>query len=157
MVQPLLVGLHAALGELGVFAFLWLLVELLNPTKERIKRAKVAAVLGTVLLFGAWLVGGFYYVNYYGPQVKPIIKEGPVPWAHAIFMETKEHVFLFLPFLSVLTTGIIIKNERELLNNKKIKLSVLLLSGSIILIALSMAGMGYIISTGARTALETTA
>ncbi len=157
MVQPLLVGIHVAMGELGIFAFLWLLVELLNPTKERIKRAKIAAILGTILLFGAWVLGGFYYVNYYGSQVKPVIKEGPMPWAHAIFMETKEHVFLFLPFLSILTTGIIIKNKRELLNDKKIKLSVLLLSGLIILIGLSIAGMGYLISTGARTALEATA
>ncbi|MEK7217960.1 MAG: hypothetical protein AAB728_00690, partial [Patescibacteria group bacterium] len=41
------------------------------------------------------------YVRYYGPVVKPVIKGGPFPLAHAVGMELKEHVFLFLPFLAL--------------------------------------------------------
>ncbi|MBC8500397.1 MAG: hypothetical protein ISS25_03760 [Nanoarchaeota archaeon] len=153
MVHPL-IGIHAAFGEIGAFAFLWVLVELLNPSEERIRRAKIAAVVGVVFLFLSWVTAGYYYVNIYGADVKPMIKAGPAPWAHKIFTETKEHLFIFLPFLSILTAGLIFKYKDELIENKGAKLSVLLLSGLVFLIALSMAGMGYIISMGARAALE---
>ena len=49
---------------------------------------------------GAWLTGGYYYVVYYGAQVKPIIKAGQYDWAHSVVTEWKEHIFLFLPFLA---------------------------------------------------------
>ena len=153
MVNPL-IGIHAIVGELGVFAFLWVLVELINPTEQRIKRAKIAAILGVILFFMSWAVGGYNYIAFYSADVKPIIKEGPIPWAHSIFTETKEHVFLFLPFLSLLTLGLIYQHKDILTLNNDIKVSILLLSGFIVLIGLSMAGMGFLISTGAREALE---
>lgn len=153
MVHPL-IGIHAALGELGVFAFVWVLVELLNPTPERVRRAKIAALVGVIVFLVSWLAGGYYYVTYYGPNVKPLIKEGPQPWAHSVMMETKEHVFLFLPFLSLLVYRLIGRYTKELLKDKNIKRSVLALCILIVFIGLAMAGMGYLISTGARAALE---
>ena len=151
MVHPL-VGIHAALGELGIFAFLWVLVELINPTNTRIKRAKIAAILGVIFIFSSWLAGGYYYLNYYGDNVKPLIKEGPNPWAHLIFTETKEHIFLFIPLLSILVLGLIYKNN--LLKNNSARKSIIIISALIVLLGLTMAAMGYIISTGARAALE---
>jgi hypothetical protein len=151
MAHPL-IGIHAALGEIGIFAFLWVFVELLNPTEERIKRAKIVACIGTILIFLSWLAGGYYYVKIYGPDVKPMIKEGPQPWAHKVVMETKEHVFLLLPILSLFTVALMKKHD--LLNNSEARKSILKLCVLILLIGLSMAFMGYLISTGARTALE---
>ena len=58
MINPLIL-LHAITAEVGVMAFLWVLVELLNPTESRIARAQVAAVVGCAALLFAWLVGGF--------------------------------------------------------------------------------------------------
>ncbi len=153
MVNPL-VGIHAALGEFAILSFFWVFVEILNPTEQRIKRAKIVAALGVIFIFISWIVGGYYYVNVYGSNVKPIIKAGPSPWAHSVFMETKEHIFLFLPFLSLLTLGLIYKHQKRLINNAAARISVLMLSALIVLIGLSMIGMGYIISSGARTALE---
>ena len=46
MVNPL-IFMHAILAEIGLFAFLWVLVELLNPTETRIERAKIAAVISS--------------------------------------------------------------------------------------------------------------
>jgi len=154
MVHPL-IGIHAFLGEAGIIAFLWVFIELLNPVSSRVKRAKLAALLGVIFLFLSWFTGGFYYVKYYGTNVKPIIKEGPQPWAHGIFMETKEHIFLFLPFLSLLTYSLIKKYEKQILHNNNIKKAILTLSVLIIVIGALITVMGYIISTGARTALET--
>lgn len=148
-----LIGMHAALGELGAIGFLWVLIELLNPSALRISRAKIVAVIATILIFLSWLSGGFYYVEYYGP-VKAIIKEGPQPWAHLVFTETKEHIFLFLPFISILTTAMLIKYEKAILKNKNIRHSIMALSLAIFLLAVLVGVMGYLISTGARIALE---
>ena len=146
-----LIGLHAILGEIGIFAFLWVFVELLNPSELRIKRARVASLVGIIFFILSWIVGGYYYVSFYGPNIKPIIKEGPQPWAHSIVMEVKEHVFLFLPFLAIINYMLLINVT---LKDKKRTKSIMGLAGLIVLIGLSMALMGYIISTGFRSALE---
>lgn len=153
MADPL-IAVHAFLGEAGILAFIWVFVELLNPTKQRVDRAKFVALLGVILFFSSWIVGGYYYVQDYGANVKPIIKEGPQPWAHSIFMEIKEHIFLFLPFLSLMTLVILNRYDKEILENKRIKKAVLYLCITITIIGFLMASMGYLISTGMRTALE---
>jgi len=149
-----LIMIHAVLGEAGALAFLWVLVELLSPTESRIRRARIVALLGTVLLIAAWIVGGYYYVTIYGPDVKPLIKAGPFPWAHSVITETKEHVFLFLPFLAALVWGVLDRYRLELVANKNLRLGVILVSALVVLVAFSMAGMGFIISSGFRAALE---
>ncbi|MBS3176911.1 hypothetical protein J4457_06780 [Candidatus Woesearchaeota archaeon] len=150
MVHPL-IGIHAALGEIGIFAFLWVFVEILNPTDQRMKRAKIVATLGFIFLLLSWIAGGYYYLNYYGPQVKPIIKEGPAPWAHEVVMEAKEHIFLFLPFLALLAAALLHQNAKSANQTRR---ATLLLCAIIILTGLAMAAMGYLISSGARAALE---
>lgn len=149
-----LIGIHAFLGEAGALAFLWVLVELLNPSETRLRRARLAALLGTLFLIGAWIAGGFYYVAEYGAAVKPIIKAGPLPWAHTVITETKEHVFLFLPFLAVVVWGLLRRFQNELLENRDLRVAVVLLAGLIVLLAFAMAGMGFLISSGFRAALE---
>ena len=149
MANPL-VAIHAITGILSIFAFLLVFVELLSSGEKTIKRVKIFVLIGTILIFISWIVGGYYYVIYYGPDVKPAIKESSTPWIHSIVMETKEHVFLFLPFLAILTTGIIFSYNADLLKNHKAKSSVLLLCALIILVGLAIAGMGYLISAGAR-------
>ncbi|OGG78484.1 hypothetical protein A3A36_01600 [Candidatus Kaiserbacteria bacterium RIFCSPLOWO2_01_FULL_52_12b] len=149
-----LIGVHAALGEIGALAFLWVVVELLNPSESRLRRARIAALLGVLFLIGAWVTGGFYYVTEYGAAVKPIIKAGPLPWAHSVITETKEHVFLFLPFLAILVWGLLRRFANELLQNRQARIAVILISAVIVLLAFAMAGMGFIISSGFRAALE---
>ena len=147
-----LIGIHAITGILAIFTFLLVFIELLSPTEKTIKRIQVFAYMGTILIFISWIVGGYYYVAHYGPDVKPAIKEGSNPWVHSIIMETKEHIFLFLPFLAILVTGMIFRFNIDLLKNHKTKSSVLILSALIILIGLVIAGMGYLVSAGARVA-----
>jgi len=154
MVNPLIL-IHAAIAEIGLFAFLWVVVEMLNPSETRIARAQVAALLGFACLFFAWLVGGFYYVEVYGSHVKPLIKASDAKWVHSIVMEVKEHVFLFLPILATLTTALLYKYDGELINNRDARLSIVLLAGLIFLMGFSIAGMGAIISSGYRFALMT--
>jgi len=152
MVNPLIL-IHAICAELGLFAFLWVLVEMLNPTKTRIARAQMAAVFGFAFLFFAWLVGGFYYVEIYGLHIKPIINASDARWVHTIAMNVKEHVFLFLPILATLTAALLYKYDGKLLENKDAQLSIVLLAGLIFLLGFSIAGMGALISSGYRFAL----
>jgi len=154
MVNPLIL-IHAAIAEIGLFAFLWVVVEMLNPSETRIARAQVAALTGFACLFFAWLVGGFYYVEVYGLHIKPLIKASDAKWVHSIVMEVKEHVFLFLPILATLTTALLYKYDEELINNRDARLSIVLLAGLIFLMGFSIAGMGAVISSGYRFALMT--
>jgi hypothetical protein len=128
MVNPL-IFVHAIGAELGLFSFLWVLVELLNPTETRIRRAKIAALIGVVCLLGAWLVGGFYYVEVYGLQIKPVIKASDAKWVHSIVMEVKEHVFLFLPILAILTAALLHKYDKEVISNNDARKTIVLLAG----------------------------
>ena len=150
----ILVGLHAVLGEVGALAFLWVFVEMLSPNESRLNRARVVALLGVIFLLGAWFFGGFYYITEYGAAVKPIIKSGPVPWAHSVITETKEHVFLLLPFLAILTLGLLRRYKDEFIQKKNFRIAVLAISGLVVLVAFAMAGMGFLISSGFRAALE---
>ena len=146
-----LIGVHAALGEIAILAVVWLFIELLNPTPQRLKRAKIASVLGVIFLFASWFIGGFYYVSYYGENIKPVIKEGPQPWAHNVVMEAKEHIFLFLPFLAIANAMLLhtatVKDAKKLKAARKMAVLV-------VIIGFMMALMGYMISTGFRSALE---
>ncbi len=153
MMNPL-IFVHAILAEIGLFAFLWVLVELLNPTGARIERAKIAAVIGAVCLLTAWLAGGFYYVEVYGSFIKPVIKASEAKWVHSIVMEVKEHVFLFLPILALLIVALLHKFDKEIIKNKDARVSIILLAGLVFLLGFSIAGMGAIISSGYRFALE---
>ena len=153
MLDPLIL-LHATVAEIGLFAFLWVLVELLNPTENRIKRAKIAAVVGFVCLLTAWVVGGFYYVEVYGSHIKPVIKASEARWVHSIVMEVKEHVFLFLPILATLIVALLYKYDMELIKSKDARVTIVLLAGLVFLLGFSLAGMGAIIASGYRFALE---
>lgn len=149
-----LIGLHAFLGEAGALAFLWVFIEVLNASESSVRRARLAALLGTLFLLGSWFAGGLHYLTDYATIVKPVIKAGPLPWAHTVITETKEHVFLFLPFLAILTWGLLNRYKNELIQNRNVRKAVRVLSLLIVLMAFAMAGMGVIISNGFRAALE---
>jgi magnesium-transporting ATPase (P-type) len=152
MVNPL-IGIHLAIGEIAILSFIWVIVELINPDIERIRRAKIAALVGVIFFFLSWITGGYYYLTEYGSVVKPMINAGASPWAHKIVMEVKEHVFLMLPFLAVLVYGIISNKSKEILQNKNFRRWTLYLSTLVVFLGMLMAFMGYLISSAARDAL----
>lgn len=152
--MDLLIGLHAVLGEIGALSFLWVLVEMIDPNEARIRRARLAAAIGLACFIASWFAGGLHYLTDYATIVKPLIQKGPAPWAHSVITETKEHVFMFLPFLAVLGWSLVNRDLSEFASNIKLKRSTLLVTGMIVLLAFAMAGMGLLISSGFRAALE---
>jgi hypothetical protein len=149
-----LIGLHAWLGEFAALMFVWAFIELYSGAVSNISRAKLAVLLGVVFLFGAWFAGGFYYVEFYGAGVKPLIKEGPLPWAHKVVMETKEHVFLFLPFLGLLAYGLLQRLGNQMAQDRRACIAAMYAVGSVAVIAAGMALLGFLVSSGFRAALE---
>ena len=141
--------LHPAAGVLTILTAVWVFVDTLNVSESSVGRIKKASVLCTVLIWLTYIIGGYWYVLYYGPD-KAIIKAGPWPFAHGIFMEIKEHIFLMLLLLA---TYLPIAASRDIAVNKAAKKVVLWVSGLIVPIALSMEGSGAIISSGVKIGL----
>jgi hypothetical protein len=130
-------------------AALWVLVEALNARPENAVRIKTAALMVTLCMAAAWICGGYWYVHFYPPE-KALILNGPWPFAHNLFMETKEHLFFvtgILAFLLPITT-----RERLYANPAARKL-VLSVAGLIAITGLAVEGAGAIINHGVKIAL----
>jgi len=141
---------HATVGGLSVLAALWVTVELLNVREGNTERIKLAATSTFVLIWAAYLIGGWFYVFHYGAD-KAIIKAGHWPWAHNYFTEVKEHLFFILPLLATYLL-IVIKRNNVLANKNARKLSMAV-SSMIAIIALAMEGFGSIIAMGVKQGL----
>lgn len=146
--KPVLIGLHLAFAIVGIDAFLWYLGELASGGGKH-ARLKLASVIGVIGFALSWLVGGYYYVVYYGKLVKPIIVKGTAPWAHAIAMEAKEHIFLFIIPLAITALILALVNKEEF-ENLKLRKTAMLLTGLIATLGLAIGAMGFIISAAAR-------
>lgn len=102
----------------------------------------------TIGFFISWLAGAYYYVVYYGGAVKPLIINGAYPWAHKIIMESKEHVFILLPFLAIALWFLIqVLDEQQ---NDRLKKIGLILTLTTLLLGVFVAVAGIIISGAAR-------
>ena len=149
-----LVFLHACIGEFAALAFLWVSVELLEPTATRIQRATHVSLIGVVATFLCWLLGGVYYVIHYNDFVRPVIKSGPYPWAHDIMMEIKQHVFLLVPFLALMVYLLIRQSSREIILDKTMRRRTIILSLFTFCLCFLMTALGYFASFGSRRSLE---
>ena len=149
--KPLLIGLHLGFAILGIDGFLWLLGELFAK-EVNMRRARIAGILGLIGFIGSWLFGGYYYLNFYGTLVKPEIIAGSAPWAHAVAMEAKEHIFLFLVPMAFSVIALLFAGS-DMSSATDIKRAVRWLIITIVLLAFLIGAMGYIISAAARWAV----
>lgn len=101
---------HVITGLVGIAAIHFGYMQYIRRTPPlRLVEALVASSVFFLLI--SWASGALYYVRHYGANVKPRILEGAYPWAHAVFMEAKEHVFILLPFAAFLCF-VLIRTER---------------------------------------------
>ena len=140
---------HAALGVLGSIAAVWVFVEALNARPENAERTRIAAMLAAVSMIGAWICGGYWYVHFY-PREKALILAGPWPFAHNLFMETKEHLFFVTLILALLLP---IAVREPLYSNAAARKMVLSVAGLIGLTGLALEGAGAVIDHGVKVAL----
>lgn len=91
---------HVMSGIIGIGMHNTVLLQLIKKVPNYQYVSKVAwSAVGMFLI--SWGTAAYYYVTYYGSTVKPRILAGTTPVAHTFFMETKEHIFLVLPFVAI--------------------------------------------------------
>ena len=146
--KPVLIGLHLGFAILAIDAFLWLLGEVIADAGSP-RRRLAAAAIGSISFILTWIVGGYYYVTFYGPLVKPVIKAGNAPWAHAIAMEAKEHIFLFVIPIAV-TVFLLARLNANELQSLGLRKGLIHLTAIVAGLGLSLGLMGFIISAAAR-------
>lgn len=134
LVWHILFGLVAIISLAGVML-------LLRSENLSFKWIKIFSTLGLLGFLASWVSGGYYYSTYYGVAVKPLIVGGSYSWAHKIVMESKEHIFLLLPFLAFVVFAILNFAEEAVISDKKLRVKLTVLCfvtvGIGILIALS--------------------
>jgi uncharacterized membrane protein YwaF len=141
--------LHAAFGVTGCMAALWVFVETMNARPANAARIKTAALAAAACMAGAWICGGYWYLHFY-PAEKALILKGPWPFAHNIFMETKEHLFFVTAILAFLLP---ITTREKLYSNSVARNLVLSVAGLIAITGLALEGAGAVIDHGVKVAL----
>lgn len=139
---------HPTFGVLALLSSVWVFVETLNASPANQRRIFVASLAVAAFIVLAWLFGGYWYVTYYAPE-KAIILKGPWPFAHDLFMETKEHLF-FIPLILALYLPIVA--ARKLAANRAARAMVLAVAGLIVLNGLAIEGAGAVINYGVKVA-----
>ena len=142
--------IHVVFGMFGILAALWMFVETLNSTETNQKRIEIASVVLVICIWLSYVLGGYYYVNYYAAS-KAVIIAGPFPAAHKFFMEVKEHLF-FMVLLLATYAPFIVYGER-LYSNKGARNLVLAVSALVVILGLIMDGSGAMIIMGEKLGL----
>lgn len=92
--------IHVVSGVVGIGMHNVVLMHLLKKAPNYVFLSRLAWSAALLFLL-SWATSAYYYVTYYGTAVKPRILEGALPAGHVFFMETKEHIFLLLPFIAI--------------------------------------------------------
>lgn len=148
MTQILLM-LHPLLGMLAFIAAGWVCVDCLHPGETTAARIRTLSTATAVLMWATYLIAGYWYVVYYGPE-KSIILQGPWPFAHKFVMETKEHIFFAL---LILGTYLPIAARDTRSGSAPARKLTGMVAGLIVLLTLMMEGYGAIISMGVKMGL----
>ena len=142
--------LHVALGVIGIMFAVALFVDVLNVNEGNIERIKKLSLAVAVLIVLAYIIGGYWYVVYYGHD-RDIIKAGQWPWAHNYFMEVKEHLFFVMLLLGIYLPIAVYRNA-PLLEKEK-RCLVLGICALIVVLGFFMEGAGGIIGKGVTMGL----
>jgi len=118
-------------------------------TQKYSQRKFIMSIACTVFMFAAMILGGFWYLNYY-PEGKELIKAGSLPWAHAIIMESKEHIFFLLMIAALILPFSVLDQKRR---DGKGSGIIVALGLIIFVLGMMMEGMGGLISLAVRISL----
>jgi hypothetical protein len=147
--SDLLLLMHASFGVTGCLAALWVFVETLHAPQSNAGRIRLAALATAVCMAAAWICGGYWYIHFYPPE-KTLILNGPWPFAHNIFMETKEHLFFITAILALLLP---IAAREHLPSSAPARKLVLSVAALIVITGLAVEGAGAVIDHGVKLAL----
>jgi predicted membrane channel-forming protein YqfA (hemolysin III family) len=149
MNHPILLMLHVLFGVLCLIGSLWVFVDTLGARADNLSRIRAVSVLVAATMWIAYLIAGYWYIDFYGPD-KALILKGPWPWAHDLCMETKEHLVIMLLLLA---TYLPIAARGHLDSSPAARSVVLWTSGLACALALIADSFGAIIAMGVKVAL----
>lgn len=139
--------LHIVLGIVGVGAMHTAFMQLLRR-KPPYAVVEVFSWTAVFAFIASWITGAYYYVAYYGKAVKPRILDGGYPFAHQVFMEAKEHVFILIPFLAIVSAlGVCVLRYEE---DATLKRAVAIIAGVTLVLGVLAAAAGILISGAVR-------
>ena len=140
---------HSSFGVFGTMAALWVFVEALNAREDNAGRIRKVALMTSLCMSLSWILCGYWYIHFY-PTDRAVILRGPWPFAHTLFMETKEHLFFITLILSFYLP---IAAADKLYANEAARKMVLCVAMLIILSGLAIEGSGAVINHDVKVAL----
>ena len=140
---------HSTSGVFGILCALWVFVETLNASPQNSLRIRRAALCTALFMLLTTFVGGYWYVHFY-PADRAFILHGPWPFAHTLFMETKEHLF-FITLILACYLPIAARDKPQF--NPAARRMVLCVAMLIVLSGLAIEGAGAVINHGVKVAL----
>ncbi len=141
--------LHVLFGVLCMIGSLWVFVDTLNVREGNLARIRGVSLIVAVAMWIAYIIAGYWYMGFYAPD-KALILKGPWPFAHNVFMESKEHLVMMLLLLA---TYLPIAAKGRLATNAGARSVVLWTSGLVFALALIADSFGAIIGMGVKVAL----
>ena len=100
--RDLVLYLHIIAGLSIIVLSIVILLQMQKKSTWLKPLAAITVALGWLLL----LPSAILYLTFY-PATKTLIKAGAWPWAHSIFMETKEHWGLLIPIIATTAAGLV--------------------------------------------------
>jgi hypothetical protein len=140
---------HVLFGVGCLLTTVWVFVETLNASAANQLRIQRMSCAAAVFMWLAFVVAGYWYVTAYAAD-KAVILKGPWPFAHSVFMETKEHLVILLLMLA---TYLPITAAGNLAASPGARRVVLWVAGMIVLLALTTEGEGALIAMGVKMGL----
>jgi len=141
---------HVLFGVACIVATVWIFVDVLHANESNLVRIRRMCCTSATVMWLAFLVAGYWYAVYYKVD-KAVILKGPWPFAHNIFMETKEHLVIML---LLLVTYLPIAAAGNIVADKGSRRVLLWATGLAALIALLMDGEGGLIAMGVKVASQ---
>lgn len=148
--RELILMSHVALGVGCIVATVWLFVDVLNARAENLSRIRLVSRVVAACMWLSFVVAGYWYVVDYKVD-KAIILKGPWPFAHNLFMETKEH---FVITMLLVATYLPIAAANNLAVNRGARRLVLCLAALVLVLGLMAEGNGGVIAMGVKTGLQ---
>jgi len=147
--RELILMAHVLFGVACIVASVWLFVDVLHASEMNLPRIRKMSWAVAAAMWLASVAGGYWYVAHYKVD-KAIILKGPWPFAHEIFMETKEHLVIMLLLLATYLPIAAAGNLPASKDARRVMLWVTCLTA---LLALLMDGEGALIAMGAKMGL----
>jgi hypothetical protein len=144
-----LVFLHAVTGGVGTLLAVALAAVLLRSRDT----GRPESVLAWTILTLFWITafaGIWWYLTGYA-EPKAVIKAGPMPWAHNVVMEIKEHAFLVGLMVANALPAVV--GEARRLGSPQARRLAALACALVALIGLSMEALGAFVSLAIRLSM----